>query len=79
MLLPPLVVLGGGGGRVPQSVDRTRPSRNQFVNCDIALQSHYKHVDYRAGRAVFGRLNSLIRIPFSTGVVFRIKSRGGNR
>lgn len=68
MLLPLLVVLGGGGGgsrRVAQSVDRTRPWRNQFVNCDIAPQSHYEPVDYRTGLAVFGRLNSLIRTPFS--------------
>lgn len=56
---------GGGRSRVAQSVDRTRPWRNQFVNCDIALQSHYEAVDYRTGLAVFGRLNSLTRTPFS--------------
>lgn len=82
MLLPLLVVLGGGRGgssRVAQSVDRTRPWRNQFVNCDIALQSHYEPVDYRTGLAVFGRLNSLIRSPFkSTEVVFGMKSREAN-
>lgn len=48
-----------------QSVDRTRPWRNQFVNCDIALQSHYEPVDYRTSLAVFGHLNSLIRTLFN--------------